>query len=62
MQEVKVNNILIGWVYKSSHRVWVAQPIDSKYSNSFLSEAQAVWELISYHYEQQGYSADIYHS
>jgi len=46
IRSVELNGILIGHVYKSSHRVWVAQPIWSNYSASFLNEEEAVLELM----------------
>lgn len=46
IRAVELNGILIGHVYKSTHRVWVAQPIWSDYSASFLLEEEAVLELM----------------
>lgn len=44
--EVKINDTVIGEVYKSSHGVWVAEPNFCLYSKSFLSEDAAKEALV----------------
>lgn len=45
-REIFLNGVLVGWVYKSSHGVWVAQPEWAGYSCSFNTEADAEIELL----------------
>lgn len=51
-KEIRLNGVLIGHVYKSSHGGWVAQPSWSIYSCTFLTAEVAELEL-KLHYQNQ---------
>lgn len=52
-ENISLNGIVIGKVYKSSHGVWVAQPAWSNYSCSFSTYQAAVVELCVHYQNQQ---------
>lgn len=49
--EVFVDGKFIGTVYKSTHGVWVADPLFNMFSCSFSSQEEATKELVTFYTE-----------